>query len=56
MRAVDGAGATDEQVEGEDDTDAGEPDEPEDAPDEELAAPDLETNVDLADLPVADEE
>jgi DNA-directed RNA polymerase subunit beta len=62
VRAGDGAGAADEQVEGEDDTDAGppdddEPDEPDEAPDAELATDtQIDPNVDLVDIPVADEE
>src|SRR3954452_4837689 len=58
VRAGDGAGAADEQVEGEDETDAGPPDEGE-GPDAEaapaaadLAGVDVEADVDIADLPV----
>jgi len=60
VRAGDGAGANDEQVDGEDDTDAGPPDEqePVEAPETELAGADIDidTEVDLADLPVGDED
>src|SRR5256886_14748299 len=65
VRAGDGAGAQDEQMDSEDDTDAGPPDdedaEPDEAPQAELvgeAPPDIDIDsaVDLADLPVADAE
>src|SRR5205807_8056892 len=62
VRAGDGAGAQDEQMDSEDDTDVGPPDdeeeaEPEEVPEGELGTGiDIESDVDLADLPVADEE
>jgi len=61
VRAGDGAGANDEQVDGEDDTDAGPPDaeepEAEGPPDAALGADiDIDTEVNLADLPAGDEE
>jgi DNA-directed RNA polymerase subunit beta len=59
VRAGDGAGANDERVDGEDDTDAGPPDEePVEAPEAELGAADIDidTDVDLADVPVGDED
>src|SRR3712207_8482479 len=58
VRAGDGAGAADEQVDSEEDTDAGPPDDEEPPADVVAGAPDIDidTEVDIADLPLGDEE